>query len=65
MHVLSNIVGDLYIKSNKEQNIMAEDNLKNKIIFGSGSSIDIFINNQLVAYINRSNQVLHASNGVG
>ena len=44
---------------------MAEDNLKNKIIFGSGSSIDIFINNQLVAYINRSNQVLHASNGVG
>ena len=47
-HVVRNIVGDLDKKSNKEQNRMAEEDIKNNIILDSGSSNNLFINPQLV-----------------
>ena len=40
-HMLSNILGYLYSKSNEEQNSVEEEDLKNNIILDSGSSIDI------------------------
>ena len=47
-HVVRNIVGDLDKKPNKEQNRMAEEDIKNNIILDSGSSNNLFINPQLV-----------------
>ena len=44
---------------------MVEEELNNKIIFYSGSSIDIFRNLRLVTDINRSNHVIHIYASVG
>ena len=63
-HELSNILGELYSKANDEQNIIAEEYLKNNIILDSGSSIDIFSNNQLLPDINTGNQLLHLCTNV-
>ena len=64
-HMLSNIVGYLYIKANEEQNSVSEEDLKNNITLDSGSLIDIFRNIQVAADINRSNQVLRLSTDLG
>ena len=53
-HLLISIVGNLYRKTNKEQNIISEEDLKNNIILESRSSIDIFRNPHLVTDINKS-----------
>ena len=64
-HLLSNIVGVLYRKVSKEQKSMSEEYLKNTIILDIVSSIDIFINHQLVTDIKIRNQVIHLYTNVG
>ena len=63
--MLTNILGDLYSKTNEEQNSMSEEYFNNNIILDSGSSIDIFRNPQLVTDIKISNQVIHLSTNMG
>ena len=57
-HGLSDIVGCLDSKENEEQNIMAEEDLRNNIVIDSGYSF-ASLNTKLVTDIERKNQLLH------